>query len=143
MTDAIEPQEPRGKPLFFERNDNRIRALLIDPFEKQLVQGWIEKGLAAMYETIGCDAIDTACIGQDSDGVTVDLVFDDAGRCKTGQRCFRIGDCIIVGRALVLGSDRNGETTSTGLTLSQLRREIAWVREDQDYSPTAPTIIVI
>lgn len=138
--DAKHRDKPLGQPLHAEPANGRIRALLIDPANKSLTEGWLDKGLAGMYATLGCNTIDIVRLVE-GPARSIDLVIDDEGKLKTGQHCFRIDDHLIAGRALMVDSDAGGETVGTSLPLAQLRRTVEWTIFTTNYNPEPATIL--
>lgn len=112
-----------------------IRAILIDPVELTITEGWQTTGLKALYETLGCDCIDIRGIGVDPKGNPVDMICDDNGRLIDGQRCFRMGSEIFAGRVLLVSHDDEGETTASGLPLHDVGRVVQWCAPETDYTP--------
>jgi hypothetical protein len=118
-----------------------IRMILIDPAAQTITEGYQEPGLQAYYQTLGCGCIDIRSAGTDRTGLTVSLIVDDEGRLKPGQRAFRMGTTLFAGRMLLAGTNSEGATVGTMLTLSDVRRVVQWTPEGTDYTPPPPTVI--
>lgn len=128
-------------PLASEQSPGMVRMILIDPVAKEIAEGWLETGLASLYATLGCHCIDIVRVGKDPMGRSTDMIVDDNGRLTTGQSCFRMGNHLIAGRALLAGSDDQGEMISTALHLSEVKRQVQWVAPSIDYTPPEPVIM--
>lgn len=145
-----------------ERRPGTFRAILINPWDRTVEEGWQTPGIRALYDTLSgpgfptaedfptdpalwaelerqpmrCDCIDIRGIGADRYGKPVDLICDDEGRLKGNQAAFRLSDeLLIAGRALFASHDDEGETVSTGLELHDARRPITWAPWDTDVTP--------
>jgi len=145
-----------------ERRPGTFRAILINPWDRTIEEGWQSPGIRSLYATLSgpgfpsaeefppqphlwadlpreevkVDCIDIRGIGADRYGKPVDLIVDDEGRLKSWQAAFRLGDdLLIAGRALIASHDDEGETTSTGLELHDARRPIHWAPYGTDYTP--------
>jgi hypothetical protein len=146
------------------RTSRSFRAILIDPWSRKVTEGFLQPGLASIYaaltgpgfpsaddfptdpeqwgdmprELVDVSCIDMRQVGQDHTGRAVDLICDDEGRLRGFQACFRLGGpdgALIAGRALLVGSDDEGETGATALPLFEAVRKITWEPWDTDYTP--------
>jgi hypothetical protein len=146
-----------------ERRPGAFRAILINPWDRTIEEGWQSPGLRSIYATLSgpgfptadefptdpaewtgefadrelasCDCIGITGIGADRYGKPVDLITDDEGRLKGNQACFALGDgLLIAGRALIASHDDEGETVSTGLELHDAKRPIRFLAFGADYT---------
>jgi hypothetical protein len=119
-----------------------MRAILIDPVAETVTTIDLQPGLAAMYAALGCSCIDLRSVGRDPAGRSVDLICDDVGRLTDDQRCFMIGDgMLIAGRALLVASDNAGNTVGTALPLAHAAEKVTFLPEGTDYDPPEPVVI--
>lgn len=154
------------------RTPRSFRAILIDPWSRKATEGFLQPGLANIYaalsgpgfpsaddfptdpaewadlerEPVDVSCIDMRQVGQDHTGRSIDLICDDEGRLRGFQACFRIGGpdgLLIAGRALLVGSDDEGETCATALPLFEAVRQITWEPWETDYTPPPFTITTL
>lgn len=117
-----------------------MRAIIIDPFIRRVFDVALqpdERGstLRSLYATLGCTTIDIVRVGEDRRGQRLDLCVDDDGRLKPAQACFRMGELLIAGRAVLTSVDAEGETVRTEMTLEDAERPILWCAPGTDYTP--------
>ena len=141
-----------------------MRALLIDPWVRSVVEMDLQPGLQAMYAALSglgfpvadefsfdpaewgdChrDVVAVDCIDIRSLGGGQDLVCDDEGRLRDYQACFRFkgSELLIAGRALIVGNDGGGNTVGTVLPLQMASERIEFLPFDTDYTPPAPVVV--
>lgn len=119
-----------------------MRAILIDPFERTIEEVETRKGartLDELYRLLRVEDIDHVRL---TDGCPrEDVWVDGEGLFKPDQRYFKLDTYLmpLAGRGLVLGTDYDGESIGTKMTLSEARRRFGWVRPDLRYVRTDTT----
>tara|TARA_R100000084_G_C4524366_1_gene88261 strand:+ start:69 stop:524 length:456 start_codon:yes stop_codon:yes gene_type:complete len=113
---------------------NYMTGILIDPFLKKLtnVKVGTDHTLQDMYKHIGCSYVET--VNYTHISVIEDIWVDEEGLMKPSgeQRFFKVSNLpylhhgVIAGRGLILGSDREGGTISTSLTIEEVLPRISW-----------------
>lgn len=117
------------------------RALLIDPVEESFKLFNFDEAdnFEKKNELIGAE---TGTILMLKDDVVMWL--DDEGRLKENARCFKMGEWLIVGKALVMGIDMNTEEQDhLDLELVDafvLMEVCEFQPEGTDYTPSPPVI---
>jgi hypothetical protein len=111
-----------------------MTGILIDPFLKKLtnVKVGTDHTLQDMYKHIGCSYVET--VNYTHISVIEDIWVDEEGLMKPSgeQRFFKVSNLpylhhgVIAGRGLILGSDREGGTISTSLTIEEVLPRISW-----------------
>lgn len=105
-----------------------MKGYLVDPFERTVTEVEVpyrEKGLQAFYELLQCETFDVARIHENGDV----LYVDDDGLFKPGNQFFLAADYPqpLCGRALLLGTDTDGETIPPKLGMDWLRENIKFL----------------
>lgn len=98
-----------------------MQAFLIDPFEETITEVEHNGNFREIYKFIDAQVFDIARIPY-GDSIFV----DDEGLYKSNQRFFLHTDYgqPLCGKALVLGTDDEGESTSPKITLEQLKERV-------------------
>jgi hypothetical protein len=164
-----EGRETMQNTFTHDRTPRSFRAILIDPWARKAIEGYLQPELASIYaalsgpgfpssdefptdpeqwaelerEAVRVSCIDIRNVGRDHTGRAVDLICDDEGRLRDSMACFRMGGrqgVLIAGRALLVGSDDEGETCGTALPLFEVIRSLEWLAWDTDYEPEPFTI---
>lgn len=103
-----------------------MKAILIDPFERKLSEVEYSGDYKQIYEHIDCHNFD--CVRISSKGDTI--FVDDEGLISCKVQCFFgfIGyPQPLAGKGLVLGTDINGESVDTTMTLEEMRKLVKWL----------------
>ena len=113
---------------------NYMTGILIDPFLKKVTNVNVSpiNTLKEMYKHIGCSMVET--VNYKHISVVEDIWVDEEGLMKPSgeQRFFKVSNLpylhhgVIAGRGLILGSDRQGGTISTSLTIEDVTPRITW-----------------
>ena len=113
---------------------NYMTGILIDPFMKKVTNVNVSpiNTLKDMYKHIGCSMVET--VNYKHISVIEDIWVDEEGLFKPSgeQRFFKVSNLpylhhgVIAGRGLILGSDRQGGTISTSLTIEDVTPRITW-----------------
>jgi len=105
--------------------NTKTKAIKIDVAKREVYEIEIEPGLDAMYEAIGCRAVDMVRITQ-----LDDLWIDDCGLLREPQpdKFKFLGHAQpLAGNGLICGYDDQGETVSTALTVEFVQQMVRWV----------------
>lgn len=116
-----------------------IKAISIDPTTKTIEEVEIEaNNLVALYKHIGCRTIDFVCRMPNGDALIVD---DEALLSEPQPPAFKFAYFLhrIHGKALVVGSNKNGRTIGPKLTIQNVRNLTKFLGEVR----TEPFIDVI
>jgi len=112
-----------------------IRAILIDPFTETVSQvTLVDTKLQTYYNLLGCSLITMAGL---ADGV--DMILDDEGLLKdsNSQAYFKIGigSQPFAGKALVVGTDEEGNTVSLpeNVTTEKVFERVIFFKPSQKY----------
>lgn len=97
------------------------RGILIDPFTRQVREVLIPEGIQGLYDELGCDCFCGGAsvprhfmyVGDDIDWSTPVPFFSFSGQPFPG-------------RAVILGVDRMGESTSCTLSVEDVMSKIKW-----------------
>lgn len=102
-----------------------MRGILIDPFAKTITETTVEKGLQPIYDAIKADCFDVVGLPREDA-----LYVDDEGLFKRGQDFFAIGGyrSPIAGRALILGTNDEGESVDAKCSLDWVRGRVRWLQ---------------
>ena len=102
-----------------------MRAIKIDVVKKQVYEIEISKGLNPIYESIGCDIFCCPVTWDNQDTIYAD---DEALLKEDVEGCFSFPDFNypIVGNAIILGSDDEGESVDAKTKVSELMEKIIW-----------------
>jgi hypothetical protein len=101
-----------------------MRAILIDPFTRTISEVDYN-GTGDIYTMIGCEIFTAVTINEYGDG----LLVDDEGMFNPDQAFFKHKDYPepLAGKALVLGSDEEGDTVEPAVSLQETIRSVKWV----------------
>jgi len=105
--------------------NTKTKAIKIDVAKREVYEIEIEPGLDAMYEAIGCRAVDMVRITQ-----LDDLWIDDCGLLREPQpdKFKFLGHAQpLAGNGLICGYDDQGETVSTALTADTVQGWVRWI----------------
>jgi hypothetical protein len=116
---------------------NSIKGLLIDPenqiiTEVDVIEDAKKSHLASIYEHLKCSWVDVGrnCLGYLPSKPQDDLWFDDEGNFSDCPYIFQLPRLVpLVGRALILSYDDEGNSCSHTLTLDdieELRATVIW-----------------
>lgn len=113
---------------------NTIRAILIDPFTREVKEIQIQTGLKHFYEAIGCSLVEVV-----RPHPQVDCWIDEEGLFVEDQAFFQFegGDQPLAGRAILCSHDEDGNTTSapSWLTTRDVKSIITWLGDMADNRP--------
>lgn len=102
---------------------NMAHGFLIRPQERDIIPVLHNADdYKEIYKHIDCDCFDVVRI-DDAGNV---IFVDDEGLLKDQRHYFHIGDTTLTGKGLVLGTNAEGDTVSTTLTLGQLQDMISF-----------------
>lgn len=103
-----------------------MRAILVNPWTKEITELEIEPGIHAIYRQLSNPLgpkVDCFCVGVSwPNGDT--LYVDDEGLLKSGMRLWDAGRRdrqLLAGNGLILGSSRNGNSVSAKTPLVDLQ----------------------
>ena len=101
-----------------------MRAILIDPFAKKVSEVQVEKGLQPIYDQIKAHCFDVVGLPRDDA-----MYVDDEGLFRKGQEFFAIGQyrSPLGGRALILGTNDEGESVDAKCSLDWVRGRVRWL----------------
>ena len=112
-----------------------IRAILIDPFTETVSQvTLVDTKLQTYYNLLGCDLITMAGLANG-----VDMILDDEGLLKDPktQAYFKmgIGSQPFAGKALVVGTDDEGNTVSLpeNVTTEKVFQRVIFFKPSEKY----------
>lgn len=95
-----------------------MRAILIDPFAKSVSQIEISKAnvLGDLYAAMDCHLVDVVRYNN------LDVWVDDEGLMKDDQKFFKLvdGHQPLAGKAVILESDREGESIPTTVSVADV-----------------------
>lgn len=95
-----------------------MKAILIDPFAKEITEVEYSGDFQDIYKLIDCQTFDCVTFNQAGDGVFV----DDEGLYDETKEFFKFpGMQPLAGKGLVLGVDPDGESISPSITLSAMK----------------------
>lgn len=102
-----------------------MRAILIDPHTRTVSELSARNGLQPIYDAIRADCFTVVNVSEKGDA----LYLDDFGLERVGQEFFAIGNYPnpLAGRGLILGTDSEGESQSTGLSLAAVAAKVHWL----------------
>ena len=119
----------------------QMRAILIDPFAKTITEVEHNGDWHEIYTHIKAGTFTSLTLVMPTYSEQGEVMYlDDNGLFVKDQRYFNFGDYPqpLAGRALILGVDGQqwsaGETVATKMTLSEVKRQVQWAREDLQYS---------
>ena len=112
-----------------------MKAILIDPFNKDVKEIEIGDTLQDIYDAIDCNTFDIATFIHDSIGRT-DIYVDDEGLLKESNRYFKTwkGN-IYAGKGLLLDTDDEGNSKDVGVSVLQVQSSIRFLPEGFKLEP--------
>lgn len=111
-----------------------MKAFLIDPRERKITTVEYHGDYKEIYTFIGNECKEFANIVMNHKR---DMMYIDAGARREGDKRYNMAKDsfqhkryrgLLLGRALVLGSDDFGESTEPVMTIEHLQQEIVWRR---------------
>ena len=107
-----------------------MRAILIDPFAKEITEVDYDGDYKKIYDLIDCKTFDVVSVPSGNDGIYV----DDEGLYAPKQAWFTYRfnphpmhkNIQLVNKALVVGCDEDGESTETTDTANAIKGRITW-----------------
>ena len=105
----------------------KLRALFIDPVAKTVTETTIENDLHTMYARIGCHLIQVVEYRDEL------IVCDEEGRLNPWTHGFQLADWRIVGKALILGEDEDGDFAESKLTPETIANEIRFFGREEKF----------
>ena len=109
-----------------------MRAILIDPFTQTIEEVDYSGDYKDIYALIDCEIFSTLYVDRMDT-----LYIDDEGLYVEDQRYFKIGlrGQPLAGKALVLGTDDNGESVDCASTLKSIQEMVEWCPEGMSVEP--------
>jgi len=107
-----------------------MKAILINPKEQTIKEVEYKGDFKEIYSLVDCNTFDCVYL----DNVEV-LYVDDEGLYVTDNRFFSINSRVLAGNGLLLGSDAEGETIGTGLTLQMVKDMVEWMPVEHVETP--------
>ena len=98
-----------------------MRAILIDPFTREITEVEHNDDFRQIYEFIGADAFDAARL---EDGQII--YVDDEGLFRDDQKFWSIEGRVLAGKGLVLGVNAAGESIAAVGSIEEWRERIRW-----------------
>lgn len=106
-----------------------MRAILIDPFTQTVTETDYNGDFHHIYSLIGCDTFTVLEVGAGNV-----LYLDDEGLFKdlASQAFFGLSGYPnpLAGKGLILGTNDEGESIATRLTIEQVKRKVVWLGAD-------------
>ena len=103
-----------------------MKAIIIDPQTMTVEETDFVGDYRDIQNTVQCRCFTIVNI----DGPTNDALFvDDEGLLKGSGHVFKYMGYPLVGRGLILGTDDEGESIGTGLTVPDVSANVEWVGE--------------
>ena len=107
-----------------------MRAILIDPFAREIKEVDYDGDYKKIYDLIDCTTFDVVNVPSGNDGIYV----DDEGLYKIKQAWFTYRynnhsmhkNVQLVNKALVVGCDDEGDSTDATDTVEGIRHRITW-----------------
>jgi hypothetical protein len=101
-----------------------MKAYLIDPYETKVTEVEYSGNYEDIYKLIDCRTFD--CVGIDN-GDTI--YIDDEGLYRDNQEFFMIEGyhSPLCGKALVLGTDKKGNSQAPKISLTKLKKMITFI----------------
>jgi hypothetical protein len=105
-----------------------MRAILIDPFTQTIEEVDYSGDYKDIYGLIECDLFTTVYLPNTSDDT---LFVDDEGLYVENQRFFKIDgfEQPLAGCGLLLGTDKEGESTDCMSTVEEVKAIVTWEKE--------------
>ena len=112
-----------------------MKAILIDPFNKDVKEIEICDTLQDIYDAIDCTTFDIATFIHDSIGRT-DIYVDDEGLLKESNRYFKTWNGnTYAGKGLLLDTDDEGNSTDVSVGILQVQSSIRFLPEGFKLEP--------
>lgn len=101
-----------------------MKALLINSENKTISEIEIEEGIKPIYDALGCTTFAVPLVYPNKDAMYV----DDEGFFKhqSGSFMFPNWSYPLLGKALILGTDKYGNSVSVKTTKEELLKDIQW-----------------
>jgi len=99
-----------------------MRAILIDPFTREITEVEHNDDFRQIYEFIGADAFDAATLLEDRQVIYV----DDEGLFRDDQKFWSIEGRVLGGKGLVLGVNAAGESIAAVGSIEEWRKRVRW-----------------
>ena len=107
-----------------------MRAILIDPFAKEITEVDYDGDYKKIYDLIDCKTFDVVNVPSGNDGIYI----DDEGLYAPKQAWFTYRfnahpmhkNIQLVNKALVVGCDEEGDSTETTDTVNAIKGRITW-----------------
>lgn len=106
-----------------------MKALLINPIDRTITEVEYDGNYKTIYTLIGADNFDLAGLNNEGDGIFVDgegLLKDDMDPPFRVAHPDLVEPCFLVGKGLVLGTDKDGESITPHITLAELKDVITF-----------------
>lgn len=107
-----------------------MKAYLIDPFKRSILEVGTDGELQSIYDLLGVDMIELVR-PLNSEG---DVIYiDEEGKLKDAQAMFfcRLWPRdVLMGKGLWIGTDEQGNNASAEMTLQYVKDHIVWVNMD-------------
>ena len=107
-----------------------MKAILINPFNATIKETVYTGDYKEIYDLVECRTFD--CVYLDNREV---LYIDDEGLLIEETKYFSLNNRIFAGKGLILGSDKDGETSDVGLTLQMVKDMVEWLPEGHKEEP--------
>lgn len=106
-----------------------MRAILIDPFNREISEVEFNGDFHEIYKLIDCDTFTVATINHRQDGIFI----DDDGLFKPDQAFFwhRGYPQPLAGKGLILGCDKFGESVEPTTTLDEVKAATQFLNHAQ------------
>lgn len=121
----------------------KLRALLIDPFQRRVHELAVSKDLSVWHKLLDCDYVEHVLIGQ-IDDKPVDAWVNEEGLLRDPYYPLwrwvgapRLYPNPLCGYGLVLSHDAGGESTSTDLTAAFVLQQLVFEPWEQRLDPEA------
>jgi hypothetical protein len=103
-----------------------MKAIFINSKNKEVKEVDIKGDLQSWYETIGCDMVECALYFDDHDSIMVDEEGLFHSECN---EFFFVegGHQPFAGNGLVVGTDENGETVGTKISLDEVKSKVKFM----------------
>lgn len=101
-----------------------MKAILIDPFAREVREIEVAAGIDAIYAAIGAECFCTVGL-PDGDAI----YLDDEGVFRDKQQWFAVGNYPhpLAGKGLILGCDEEGESCDPQVTGELIRAHVHWL----------------
>jgi len=102
-----------------------MKAFLIDPYEGSIEQVDYSGDYEDIYRLIDCQLFDCVRINRNGDTIYI----DDEGLYRDNQEFFMVEGyhSPLCGKALVLGTDKNGDSEAPKISLTKLKKMITFI----------------